>query len=90
MSVEVSVGRGVGVGETVVDGRWRVTIPRKYRKGIKPGDKLVVESRGGVIVLRKEGVDAVKRFEEIKLYVDEQMRAVSAEAGKHRYGGVKE
>ncbi|MBI4362781.1 MAG: AbrB/MazE/SpoVT family DNA-binding domain-containing protein [Euryarchaeota archaeon] len=42
------------MGETVVDGRGRVTLPRKVRGslGLEPGKRVVVESRGGEVVLR--------------------------------------
>lgn len=75
---------GWEVGEKVrIDERWRIVIPSRFRKRLKPKDELIVEGRGSEIILRKE-------FNEIKLFVDEKLRMLGAESGKHRYGGYKE
>jgi bifunctional DNA-binding transcriptional regulator/antitoxin component of YhaV-PrlF toxin-antitoxin module len=86
------VGWGVGMGEKVsIDERWRIIIPSKFRKDLKPRDELVVEERGSEIILRKVfREDILKEFYSIKLFVDEKLRTLSAESGKHRYGGYKE
>jgi bifunctional DNA-binding transcriptional regulator/antitoxin component of YhaV-PrlF toxin-antitoxin module len=86
------VGWGVGVGEKVkIDERWRIVIPKKYRKGLKPKDELIVERRRSEIVLRKKAKrDIISKFSEVKLLVDEELKNVGAEEGKHRYGGYKE
>lgn len=86
------MGWGVGVGERVrIDERWRIVIPSKFRKGLKPKDELIVEGRGSEIILRKLSREAIlKEFNEIKLFVDEKSRALGAESGKHRYGGYKD
>jgi len=42
------------MGEKVrIDGRWRIVIPSKFRKGLKVKDELIVEERGSEIVLKK-------------------------------------
>lgn len=86
------MGWGMGVGEKVkIDERWRIVIPSKFRKGLKPKDELIVEERGSEIVLRKATKkDILKKFDEIKLFVDEKLRTLGAESGKHKYGGYKE
>lgn len=86
------MGWGVGVGEKVkIDERWRIVIPSKFRKGLKPKDELTVEGRGSEIILRKVArEDILKEFNEIRLFVDEKLRTLGAESGKHRYGGYKE
>ena len=86
------MGWGVGMGEKVsIDERWRIIIPSKFRKDLKPRDELVVEERGSEIILRKVfREDILKEFYSIKLFVDEKLRTLSAESGKHRYGGYKE
>lgn len=80
------------MGEKVsIDERWRIIIPSKFRKDLKPRDELVVEERGSEIILRKVfREDILKEFYSIKLFVDEKLRTLSAESGKHRYGGYKE
>jgi len=86
------MGWGVGVGERVkIDERWRIVIPSKFREGLKPRDELVVERRGNEIILRKTSrKDILREFNEVKLFVEEKLRYLDAEAGKHRYGGYKE
>ncbi|RLE87618.1 MAG: hypothetical protein DRJ49_06210 [Thermoprotei archaeon] len=86
------MGWGVGVGERVkIDERWRIVIPSKFREGLKPRDELVVERRGSEIILRKVSRgDILREFNEVKLFVEEKLRYLGAEAGKHRYGGYKE
>jgi len=86
------MGWGMGVGEKVkIDERWRIVIPSKFRKGLKPKDELIVEERGSEIILRKATKkDILKKFDEIKLFVDEKLRTLGAESGKHKYGGYKE
>jgi len=82
---------GWGMGETVkIDDRWRIVIPRKFRRGLKPRDELIVEKRGSEIILKKaQNKDLVKEFEEIKLYAPEDRIVLNAERGKHKYGGRK-
>jgi len=86
------MGWGVGVGERVkIDERWRIVIPSKFREGLKPRDELVVERRGNEIILRKTSrKDILREFNEVKLFVEEKLRYLDAETGKHRYGGYKE
>jgi len=86
------MGWGMGVGEKVkIDERWRIVIPSKFRKGLKPKDELIVEERGSEIILRKATKKYIlKKFDEIKLFVDEKLRTLGAESGKHKYGGYKE
>jgi len=80
----------MGVGKTRVDSRWRITLPASARGNLKPGDEVLVEERGNVIVIRK-AVDPLKVFREVKLYVgDEKLRAAGAGQAKHVYGAVKE
>ena len=83
---------GWGVGEKVIiDERWRIVIPARFRKGLKPRDELIVEQSGSEIVLRKVSrEDLLKEFNEIKLLIDEKLRDLGAEGGKHRYGGYKD
>ena len=81
------------MGEKVrIDERWRIVIPSKFRRGLKPKDELIVEGRGSEIILRKKASrgDILRKFNELKLYVDEELKTVGAESGKHRYGGYKE
>ena len=80
------------MGEIVrIDDRWRITIPARFRKGLKPGDILIIERRGEKLILRKfSREDILKRFNEIRLVVDDRMRALDAGYGKHTYGGIKE
>ncbi len=86
------MGWGVGVGEKVrIDERWRIVIPSKFREGLKPKDELIVERKESEIVLRKVSrEDILKEFTETKLFVNEKLRTLGAESGKHRYGGYKE
>jgi AbrB family looped-hinge helix DNA binding protein len=86
------VGWGVGMGEKVkIDSRWRIVIPSEFRKGLKTNDELIVEERGSEIILRKtSNEDIMKRFDKIKLFVNEKLRKREAESGKHRYRGYKE
>jgi len=80
------------MGEKVkIDERWRIVIPKKFRKGLNPRDELVVERRGSDIILRKrERKDILNEFHKIKLVVENDLRSLGAEEGKHRYGGYKE
>jgi bifunctional DNA-binding transcriptional regulator/antitoxin component of YhaV-PrlF toxin-antitoxin module len=80
------------VGERIrIDERWRIVIPSKFRKGLKPKDELIVEERGSKIILKKlSREDILKEFNETKLFVDEKLRALGAESGKHKYGGYKD
>ena len=80
------------MGEKVkIDERWRIVIPKRFRKGLKPRDELVVEKRGSDIILRKsERKDILNEFHKIKLIVKDEFRSLGAEEGKHRYGGYKE
>ncbi len=80
----------MGVGKTKVDSRWRITLQASARGNLRPGDEVLVEERGNVIVIRK-AVDPLKVFREVKLCVgDEKLRAVGADQAKHVYGAVKE
>jgi len=90
--VFINMGLGVGMGEIVsIDERWRIIIPSKFRKGLKPKDELLVEEKGSEIVLRKVSrEDILKEFYSIKLFVNEKLKTLSAESGKHRYGGYRE
>lgn len=80
------------MGERVkIDSRWRIVIPSKFRKGLRIKDELIVEERGSEIILRKaSNEDIMKRFDEIKLFVNKRLSRKEAESGKHRYGGYKE
>ena len=74
-----------------IDDKWRIVIPAKFRSGLKPRDEVIVERRGGEIVIRKASrEDILETFRSIKLYAHGETRTLNAEAGKHRYGGVKE
>ena len=79
------------MGEKVrIDERWRIVIPSKFRRWLRPRDELIVEERGGEIVLRRAPrEELLRRFHDVKLYVDEGLREVGAEGGKHRFGGIK-
>ena len=79
------------MGERVrIDERWRIVIPSKFRRWLRPRDELIVEERGEEIVLRRAPrEELLRRFHDVKLYVDEALREVGAEGGKHRFGGVK-
>ena len=79
------------MGERVrIDERWRIVIPSKFRRWLRPRDELIVEERGGEIVLRRAPrEELLRRFHDVKLYVDEALREVGAEGGKHRFGGIK-
>ena len=79
------------MGERVrIDERWRIVIPSKFRRWLRPREELIVEERGGEIVLRRAPrEELLRRFHDVKLYVDEALREVGAEGGKHRFGGVK-
>ena len=79
----------MGVGKVKIDSKWRVTIPAELREGLKPGDVLIVERRGNEIVY-KPIFDALKEFNEIKLYAGKEKAYTNAEQGKHMYGGFKE
>ncbi len=74
-----------------IDDRWRIVIPQKYREGLKPRDELIISREGDRIILRKAGnkeiLDMLRR---VKLYIEEELRELDAEEGKHRYGGFKE
>ncbi|MBS7658914.1 MAG: AbrB/MazE/SpoVT family DNA-binding domain-containing protein [Candidatus Bathyarchaeia archaeon] len=80
------------MGEKVkIDERWRIVIPSKFRKRLKPKDELMIEERGYEIVLRKVSKkDFLKEFNEVKLFVNEELKTFDAERGKHKYGGYKE
>ncbi len=86
------MGVGVEMGERVkIDERWRIVIPSRFRKGLLPKDELEIEERGSEIILRKvSSEDVLKEFNEIKLVVDEKLKALGAESGKHKFGGRKE
>ncbi|MGC8932709.1 MAG: hypothetical protein ACP5KE_04830 [Candidatus Methanodesulfokora sp.] len=77
--------------EKKIDSRWRIVIPFRSRKGLKTKGELIMEERGSEIMLRKaSNEDIMKRFHEIKLFVNEKLRKREAESGKHRYGGYRE
>lgn len=80
------------MGERVkIDDRWRIVIPKKFRRGMRTGGFLIIERRGDVLLLRKKRENELaKRFEEIKLKAEEGRDNWDAEIGKHRYGGAKE
>lgn len=74
-----------------LDDRWRIVIPLKFRKGLKPKDELIIEERGSEIVLRRVSrEDILREFNELILFVDEKYSMLNAERGKHKYGGFKE
>ncbi|HDJ89709.1 MAG TPA: hypothetical protein ENG40_03350 [Thermoprotei archaeon] len=80
----------MGVGKSRVDSRWRITLPVKARGNLKPGDTVIVEERGNIIILRKV-IDPLKIFREVKLYLDDkEMMVKDAAEAKHIYGGLKE
>jgi len=84
------MGVGMGVGKSRVDSRWRITLPVKARGNLKPGDTVIVEERGNIIILRKV-IDPLKIFREVKLYLDDkEMMVKDAAEAKHIYGGLKE
>ena len=63
-----------------MDERWRIVIPSKFRQGLKPKDKLIVERRGNEIVLRKlSAKDILEEFRKIKFYVTEKRNTIDAE-----------
>ena len=80
------------MGEKVrIDDKWRIVIPVKFRDGLKPRDEVIVEKRGGEIIIRKASKEELlKKFRSIKLFISDEARTLNAESGKHRYGGVKE
>ncbi|MEM2154457.1 MAG: AbrB/MazE/SpoVT family DNA-binding domain-containing protein [Nitrososphaeria archaeon] len=80
------------MGERVrIDDRWRIIIPVKFRKGLEPKDELIIEERGSEIVLRKiSSEDILRAFNEIKLVVEDKLKTLGAESGKHKFGGYKE
>jgi len=84
------VGVGMGVGKARVDGRWRITLPAGARGNLKPGDEVVVEEHGDVIVIRK-AMDPLKVFHEVVLRVEDRELALKdASEAKHIYGALKE
>ena len=84
------MGVGMGMGKSKVDNRWRITLPAKARGNLKPGDTVIVEERGNIIILRKI-IDPLKIFSETKLYLNnKEMMLKDAAEAKHIYGGLKE
>ena len=66
-----------------IDSKWRITIPKKYRKNLKPNDQLLIEKIGDTIILRKfNRENLLKEINEIKLYTKGKMRKTNAEKGK--------
>ncbi len=86
----IYVGVGMGVGKAKIDKKWRITLPAAVRKGLKPGDEVIVEERCGVIIIRK-AIDLLEEFKNIKLYVkDKELVKADASEAKHVYGALKE
>jgi len=54
-------GTGEGVGETTVDGKWRIVIPPDIREGIQKGQAMRMQKEGGRITIRPS-VD-IEKFE---------------------------
>ena len=86
------MGWVMGMGEIVkIDERWRVVIPKRFRRGLKPRDELIVERRGSDIILRKrERKDIINEFQKIKHIVGDEFKNLGAEVGKYKYRGYKE
>jgi len=79
----------MGVGKAKVDKRWRITLPVTARGGLKPGDEVIVEERGNVIIIRKV-LHPLEEFQKIKLYVkDKKLIKADASEAKHVFGAVK-
>jgi AbrB family looped-hinge helix DNA binding protein len=81
-----------GVGIIVeVDDRGRITIPVDIRRKLK-SKKLLVSLKGDAIELRPvhdERLEALKRFNEIKLIGDPRFVNLDASKAKHKVGGKK-
>jgi len=82
----------MGVGIIVeVDGRGRITIPADIRHKLK-SKKFLVSLKGNAIELRpvyNERLEALKRFNEIKLVGDPRFVNLDAAEAKHKVGGRK-
>ncbi len=80
----------LGVGKTKIDNRWRITLPVGARGRFKPGDEVVVEECGEMI-LTKKALDPLKEFMETKLYIrDKELDRADTSEAKHVYGAVKD
>lgn len=78
------------MGRCKLDAKWRITVPKDLREGFKPGDEFIVERIGDRLIIRPAGRDALAReFENIVIRVRPEHASKNAEAGKHRFGGVK-
>ena len=53
------------MGETMVDDKWRITVPLEVRKGLRKGQTLKVEREGERIII-KPSVDIEKFERELK------------------------
>ncbi len=73
-----------------IDNRWRITLPAGARGRFKPGDEVIVEEHGNVIIIRK-AFDPLKEFMKTKLYVrNKELAKADASEAKHVYGAVKD
>ena len=83
------MGVGMGVGKAKIDDKWRITLPASVRKGLKPGDEVIVERLNNVIIIRKTD-DPLKMFREIELYIgNKKLKTADASEAKHIYGAPK-
>jgi len=84
------VGVGMGVGKAKIDSRWRITLPVSARGNLRPGDEVIVEEQGNVIIIRK-AINVLEEFRKIKLYIEnESLVKDDASVAKHIYGAIKE
>ncbi len=73
-----------------IDNIWRITLPAGARGRFKPGDEVIVEEHGNVIIIRK-AFDPLKEFMKTKLYVrNKELAKADASEAKHVYGAVKD
>ena len=82
----------VGMGTIVeMDERGRVTIPSDIRRALKTR-RLAVSLKGNIIELRPvydERLEALEKFNQIKLQGDPRLAELDAAEAKHRVGGRK-
>ena len=84
------MGAGMGMGKTKVDSRWRITLPASTRGNLRPGDEVIVEEQGNLIIIRK-ATNVLEEFRKIKLYIEnENLIKANASIAKHVYGAIKE
>lgn len=79
----------MGVGKARVDSRWRITLPSSARGNLRPGDEVIVEEQGSILIIRK-AINVLEEFHKIKLYTEKNLEKADAAEAKHVYGAIKE